>query len=209
MILWRPVGLNEMALVFDSGMAAFPPRLPEQPIFYPVLNKDYAVQIARDWNTKESPFAGYVLRFEITDNYATTFETRTVGGGIHRELWIPAERLAEFNAQIIGPIVTAQAFFGKNFRGFIPDAYGLKGLDAFEQIAALAATMDYAIMDFGMEIMANAKTIFLNFPFWKAAGSLRLNIEADPLNRCLEKIRSVWSMSPRGAELVEDAAFIE
>lgn len=37
MILWRPVGLAEMGLVFDSGMRRFPPRLPEQPIFYPVL----------------------------------------------------------------------------------------------------------------------------------------------------------------------------
>jgi hypothetical protein len=209
MILWRPVGLNEMALVFDSGMTAFPPRLPEQPIFYPVLNRDYAVQIARDWNTKESPFAGYVLTFEIPDDYAVAFETRTVGSAMHRELWVPAEQLNDFNAHIAEQIVAVQAFFGKDFRGHIPDAYGLKGLDACGQIAALAATMDYAIMDFGMEIMANAKTIFLNFPFWKAAGSVRLNIQVDALERCLEKIRAVWSMSPRGTDLVEDAAFIE
>ena len=49
-----------------SGYREFPPRLPEQPFFYPVLNEDYATQIARDWNTKDerSGFAGYVLRFE-------------------------------------------------------------------------------------------------------------------------------------------------
>ena len=42
MYLYRPVGLNELALIYDSNMLKFPPRLPEQPIFYPVLNQDYA-----------------------------------------------------------------------------------------------------------------------------------------------------------------------
>ena len=65
MKLWRPVGLNELALVFDAGMRAFPPRLPGQPIFYPVMNVGYAVEIARDWNTKEAPYGGYVLGFEV------------------------------------------------------------------------------------------------------------------------------------------------
>jgi hypothetical protein len=60
MNLWRPVGLEELALLFDSGMRAFPPRLPEQPIFYPVLNPEYAAQIAREWNTQEGAAAGYV-----------------------------------------------------------------------------------------------------------------------------------------------------
>lgn len=41
MILHSPVGIEELALVFDSGMRAFPPRLPEQPIFYPVTNFGY------------------------------------------------------------------------------------------------------------------------------------------------------------------------
>ncbi len=62
MRLWRPVGLKEMALVFDSGMKAYPPRLPEQPIFYPILNREYAEEIARSWNTKESEGSGYAFR---------------------------------------------------------------------------------------------------------------------------------------------------
>jgi hypothetical protein len=33
MRLWRPLGLRELALVREAKMAAFPPRLPEQPIF--------------------------------------------------------------------------------------------------------------------------------------------------------------------------------
>ena len=52
MILYRPVGEQELALIRESGYTAFPPRLPEQPIFYPVLNEQYAVEIASKWNTK-------------------------------------------------------------------------------------------------------------------------------------------------------------
>ena len=52
--LYRPVGPTELMLIRESGWTAFPPRLPEQPILYPVLNQEYAAQIARDWNVKES-----------------------------------------------------------------------------------------------------------------------------------------------------------
>ena len=45
-------------------MMVFPPRLPEQPIFYPVVNEDYAIKIARDWNVPDSG-VGYVTRFEV------------------------------------------------------------------------------------------------------------------------------------------------
>ncbi len=41
--LWRPVGPEELALLEESGWTRWPPRLPEQPIFYPVLNRDYAI----------------------------------------------------------------------------------------------------------------------------------------------------------------------
>jgi hypothetical protein len=53
MRLYRPVGLNELRLIFETEMTVFPPRLPEQPIFYPVLNAPYAIKIARDWNYEE------------------------------------------------------------------------------------------------------------------------------------------------------------
>ena len=65
--LFRPVGQKEMELIRQSGDRTFPPRLPFQPIFYPVLYQDYAVQIARDWNTKDaaSGYVGYVTRFRL------------------------------------------------------------------------------------------------------------------------------------------------
>lgn len=100
MRLYRPVGIHELALLFDAEMAAFPPRLPEQPIFYPVLNAPYAIQIARDWNAKGEHRAGYVTEFDVDDTYASRFERHIVGARQHEELWIPAEELGEFNWHI-------------------------------------------------------------------------------------------------------------
>ena len=107
--LYRPVGPAELALIEESGWREFPPRLPEQPIFYPVLNESYAAQIARDWNVKASG-AGYVTRFEVSADYVARFEEQTVGGSLHKELWVPAEELSEFNAHIVGTIEVIEEF---------------------------------------------------------------------------------------------------
>ena len=108
-VLFRPVGPKELALIRESGYKAFPPRLPEQPIFYPVLNEEYATKIARDWNVKASG-SGYVTRFFVRADYLSRFEVQTVGSRIHQEYWIPAEELDEFNANIIGLIEVIAEF---------------------------------------------------------------------------------------------------
>lgn len=112
MKLFRPVGEKELILIKQSGFKAFPPRLPEQPIFYPVLNKKYASEIASRWNTtdKQSGYKGYVLEFTVEDKYISQFETHTVGASYHQELWIPAEELENFNRHIIGPVTVAEEF---------------------------------------------------------------------------------------------------
>jgi hypothetical protein len=92
--LYRPVGPKELELIRASGMKAFPPRLPEQPIFYPVLNEEYATQIARDWNVKDSG-AGYVTRFAVRSDYLAKFQVETVGSRVHQELWVPANIVGE------------------------------------------------------------------------------------------------------------------
>jgi hypothetical protein len=98
--LFRPTGEKELALIRASGWREFPPRLPEQPIFYPVLNQEYAMQIARDWNTRDGG-TGYVLRFRIESEFLRQFPVQTAGSRIHQEYWIPAHRLCEFNRHII------------------------------------------------------------------------------------------------------------
>jgi hypothetical protein len=112
--LYRPVGIKEALLILESEGKAFPPRRPEQPIFYPVLNFEYAEQIARDWNTKSeaSGFAGFVTEFQVDTGYVEQFEENIVGASIHRELWIPSERLTEFNQHILGRIEITTAYYG-------------------------------------------------------------------------------------------------
>ena len=90
-------------------MRAFPPRLPEQPIFYPVTSEAYAVRIARDWNVPASG-AGYVLRFAVDRAYLDGYAVQDAGGQAHREYWIPAEDLDAFNAAIVGRIEVTHAF---------------------------------------------------------------------------------------------------
>lgn len=118
MILYRPVGTAELRLIEAGGWRAYPPRLPEQPIFYPVLNEAYAAEIAEKWNTKTADGRGYVTRFELNDEYAGRFEVHTVGATHHQELWVPAEELAEFNRHIVGNIQIVREFPGnKNGEG--------------------------------------------------------------------------------------------
>lgn len=110
MILYRPVGEQELRLIAESGYTAFPPRLPEQPIFYPVLSERYASEIAGRWNTrdKNSGFRGFVTRFTVDDGFLAAYEVHTVGRSYHQEYWIPAEDLAAFNRHIAGRIEVVQ-----------------------------------------------------------------------------------------------------
>ena len=102
-LLYRPVNQQELDLIAASNWRGFPPRLPEQPIFYPVLNEEYARQIARDWNMKDSG-AGYVTRFAVRKEFLAKYPAQKVGGSVHQELWIPAEELAAMNQNIVGLI---------------------------------------------------------------------------------------------------------
>lgn len=103
MTLWRPTGPSELALVEGSDWRAWPPRLPGQPIFYPVLTEEYATRIASDWNVKASG-VGYVTRFEVRKAYLDRFDVHQAGGRTILEYWIPAEDLDEFSANIVGTI---------------------------------------------------------------------------------------------------------
>ena len=111
-LLFRPVGQAEMDLIENTGCREFPPRLPNQLIFYPVLSKSYAEQIARDWNTKDpqSGYTGYVTQFRVRIDFLERYPVQTVGGSDHQEYWIPAENLAEFNENMVGGISVIEQF---------------------------------------------------------------------------------------------------
>jgi hypothetical protein len=116
--LYRPVGQKEYELIRDSGFKLFPPRLAHQPIFYPVLTEQYAIQIARDWNTKDaaSGYVGHVARFQISQDFLARYPVRKVGSAEALEHWVPAEELDEFNRQIVGLIEFTHEFRGKTNR---------------------------------------------------------------------------------------------
>ena len=107
--LYRPTGQKELDLVEQSDWKTWPPRLPDQPIFYPVLNEEYAIMIARDWNVKHSG-VGYVTTFLVNADYLSQYEVQQVGGRNILEYWIPAEELEEFNKHIIGKIEVLAKF---------------------------------------------------------------------------------------------------
>ena len=198
MELFRPVGLEELCLVYEAGMRAFPPRLPDQPIFYPVTNEGYAIQIAKDWNTKSGTKAGFVTKFSVADEHASRFERRVVGAKEHEELWVPADELAAFNDQIDGRIEVTRAFFGDDYRGHVPDAFGLRGKDAREQLVALAKNLPYSGFDVICEMATNHVAVFLNFFFWEQTDFSADGIDRGVRDDLLTKLRAGWNKDAHG-----------
>tara|TARA_R110002124_G_scaffold286085_3_gene465875 strand:+ start:102 stop:398 length:297 start_codon:yes stop_codon:yes gene_type:complete len=96
-------------LIEQSGWTSFPPRLPEQPTFYPVTNEEYAIQISKEWNVPAYG-VGYVTRFAVKTDYLTKFKVENIGGQIHNELWVSEEELEEFNSNIVGQIEVTKEF---------------------------------------------------------------------------------------------------
>jgi hypothetical protein len=102
-ILYRPTGPKELELVRQSRCRRWPPRLPGQPIFYPVTNTEYATEIASRWNVKDDG-VGYVTRFEVRSSFMERYPVQCVGRSYHTEWWIPAGELEEMNDNIVGLI---------------------------------------------------------------------------------------------------------
>lgn len=199
--LFRPTGLDELSLIWDSGMREFPPRLPHQPIFYPVTNVEYATQIARDWNTKDGSFAGFVTEFEVDDSYMAAFQPHIVGSSLHSEYWIPAERLRDFNTALQGTIRVHSAYFGPGFRGFVPDRGVLKGKTAVAQFTTLTELLRLNREAFTEEVILNQKATYLNFMYWSQFDCSALNVDQKQRLEVLDGIRQAWESNHRAIGL--------
>ena len=116
--LYRPVGEKEMILIIESNYKKFPPRLEWQPIFYPVLDEDYASEIAEKWNTRDEAgnYLGFVTEFEVLEDEVNKYPAQNVGARNHNELWIPSEELEAFNLAIVGIIEVKKVFIGNEFK---------------------------------------------------------------------------------------------
>jgi len=185
--------IEELRLLYEAGMKAFPPRKPEQLIFYPVLGLEYANEIAKRWNAESQSASGYVAKFNLDDKYSARFEPQKVGSSQHVELWVPSEELSRFNEHILPPILIVSAHFGENFKGRIPDQFGLRRKDATAQFVALARTLDYSAMDFRCEISANHVAIFLNYGFWAQRTFSGQGVTKADQERVLAAISTIWS----------------
>ncbi|WP_336686856.1 ADP-ribosylation/crystallin J1 [Chryseobacterium bernardetii] len=117
--LYRPVGEKEMVLIIENGYKKFPPRLEWQPIFYPVLDENYASEIAEKWNTRDDfgNYLGFVTRFDVLEEVAHQYPAQNVGARNHNELWVPSEELDAFNQSIVGNIEVIKVFVGNDFKG--------------------------------------------------------------------------------------------
>lgn len=202
--LFRPVGAFEMLKILQSGAREFPPRLPEQPIFYPVLNREYAESIARRWNTKDShsSHAGFVTRFAVEEDYSARYEEHIVGPRTRAELWVPAEELADFNAHIVGEIEMVAVFYGPSYIGPIPEHFGLAGRDARQQLLCLRGMREQSNSDFEVELGANKPYVRMNFAYWVRTDFSDLGISADDKAHLLVDILRIWHARHPGEHLL-------
>lgn len=194
--LYRPVGLQEMKLILELDLKGFPPRLPEQPIFYPVLNQEYATQIAQEWNTKD-PFSGnvgFVTRFDVASPFIDRYEEQIVGSKKHHELWIPAEDLDEMNHNIVGHIQRIDAFYGDHYTGLdaTPRIPIFENKNVDEQFVIWKNILDYNAMDFYCEIREHKQAIFMNYPYWQRADFSPEGVTKSEKLDVLQTMKQYW-----------------
>jgi hypothetical protein len=193
--LYRPVGLLELELILDTGSRAFPPRLPEQPFFYPVLNSGYAEQIAREWNPPDvrSGFAGFVTSFEVEADYLRAFDVRVVGAARHQELWIPAGELDAFNAHLTSLIQVGAVWYGPDYTGPVPRSARLQGLSPREQLSVLEALRRDDPATFTALAEEEWRLVLCNQGLWRSLAS------DGPEATVMEALATLWQRSPRAA----------
>lgn len=181
--LFRPVGVRELQLILRSGARAFPPRLPEQPFFYPVLNVGYAEQIARDWNARDevSGHVGFVTSFDLPTEYVDGFEVRVVGAREHQELWIPADQLPELNARLISRIRVLSSFYGPGYSG-----------DAVAHLEELARTLAASPAGLERAVHREWERVLEHHGFWAASNQDELGIAAGSVAAVLRALHACW-----------------
>ena len=125
MRLFRSTGVAELRLVRDLDWRAWPPRLPEQSIFCPVMTFAYAERIARDWSAVDDAW-GFVTPSDVAGDMAARHPIQEAGGRAHSELWVLAKDLAAFDRAIVGRIDVVAAYRGG---APVPPAQALRQLD--------------------------------------------------------------------------------
>ena len=195
--LYRPIGLNELAQIWDLGFQGFPARARNQHYLYPLTSFENARQLARDWNARDeaSVFSGFVVRFEVADEYLRRFSPQSMGSSDYLKYCIPATDLNVFNQSLQGRIAVEAAFFGDEFDGYIPANFALKGKSAVEQFVSLARMWEYNSVDFNAEVAANRKAIYLNSWFWAQHDFSSVGIGPDQKRLIFERLKNAWEIN--------------
>lgn len=188
LVLYRPTGLREMELVLEADRKGWPPRLPDQPIFYPVTVCRYAREIAEQWNRNDdfSGHVGFVTTFSVDRNYASRYPEQIVGTNqVHRELWVPAEELDEFNRHITGTIEVMEAYYGEKYGGPVPVSEALQRLSASRQLKVLITE--------GEDLARPEEAlIYLNHRYWRQCRPRQLDMSTDEKAEALEQLDRWW-----------------
>ena len=130
-----------------------------------IINLEYALKIARDWNTKNknSGYAGFVTEIEVSESFIDNYTVQCVGKKNDLEYWIPANQINIFNRSIKGQIKIKDAFFGMNYIDISP--LGVSGFEEklpMKQIELLESIKNYNAMDFSRTVFVEWKVINLN-----------------------------------------------
>jgi hypothetical protein len=194
--LYRPVGLREFALLWDSSFGRFPQRLPGEPDFTSVCDCEHARHIAADLNVKDpaSVFSGFVTKFNVQSSFISRFNPRVVDSNAHQEYRLPVQKFEEFNRSINGKIALDSAFFGPAFQGYVPGNSILKGKKAIEQFVQLAKTWEYSALDFCNEVSVNRKAVFLNSCYWAQHDFADVGIPFEQKLLMFERLRNAWDL---------------
>jgi hypothetical protein len=195
MILYRPVELEELCLVYQDDMRAFPSLLPQQRTFCAVLGEQDAIEVARRLSTDTDSRAGFVTRFSLDDPAAQAFEQVIVDD----ELELPAEELGELNAHLAGNIEVVAAFFGPGYVGPSVGGVALGGKNASEQFLGLLG----GVGDSGFYVASNlhrlGEAIFINFFYWEQHDFTPERVAPARRDRLLEDLKRVWSAAKHGS----------
>ena len=195
MILYRPVELEELCLVYRADMRAFPVLLPQQPVFCAVLGEQDATEVARRLSTDTDSRAGFVTRFSLDEPAARDFERRIVDD----ELELPAAELGELNSRLTGNIQVIAAFFGEGYVGPMVEGLALGGKTATEQFLTLLA----GVGDSGFYVASNLHrsgvAVFANFFFWEQHDFTPERIGPARRDRLLEDLKRVWAAGKPGS----------
>jgi hypothetical protein len=196
--LYRPVEIDELALIFDSGMRAIPlNRLDTRVFFVAMTDFSLASQLARDLSNTSELKAGYVVSFTVDGDYASRFEFKLDGEQEpdFRVLWVPPKEQAAFNGHIEGRIEVDAAYFGDGFTGLVAEQHGLCSADAIEQFVCLREILDRSLQDFFGETSAQRRIVYCHAPFWRTHDFTGQGVTIEKRDALISDLVECWFSS--------------